>query len=46
MRWLLGSFIPRDWEKLYKQAYDNLVPGGWIEHVRFSFLPSLPIITS
>lgn len=39
LRWLLGSFEPNDWQKLYKQAYDNLVPGGWIEQVSPFFFP-------
>lgn len=32
-RFLVGSFTPEGWKGLYKQAYDNLVPGGWFEAV-------------
>lgn len=32
MRHLIGAFNEVDWKKLYKQAYDNLAPGSWIEH--------------
>lgn len=33
MRHLIGAFNEADWKKLYKQAYENLAPGGWIEHL-------------
>lgn len=33
LRWMLGSFTPEEWDGLYKQAYENLIPGGWIEQV-------------
>ena len=32
-RFLLGSFTAEGWKALYKQIYDNLVPGGWFEAV-------------
>lgn len=28
---LFGSFTHEQWRLLYKQAYNNLLPGGWIE---------------
>ena len=33
LRLLLGSFPYEEWDKVYAQAYENLVPGGWIEHL-------------
>ncbi|KAF3384708.1 Secondary metabolism regulator LAE1 [Penicillium rolfsii] len=33
MRMMYGSFDPEGWTTVYKQAYDALVPGGWIEQV-------------
>ncbi|KGO40325.1 hypothetical protein PEX1_062550 [Penicillium expansum] len=33
MRLMYGAFPPDGWRKLYKQAYDALEPGGWIEQV-------------
>ena len=33
LRLLVGAFEDRQWHGVYKQAYENLVPGGWIEHV-------------
>ncbi|KAJ5254262.1 hypothetical protein N7524_011442 [Penicillium chrysogenum] len=33
MRLMLGSFTPEGWDQLYKQCYDALTPGGWIEQV-------------
>lgn len=27
----LGSYTMPEWESVYKQAYDNLEPGGWFE---------------
>jgi SAM-dependent methyltransferase len=30
MRYLLGSIT--DWDALYREAYQTLTPGGWIEH--------------
>ncbi|KAJ5894616.1 hypothetical protein N7495_006307 [Penicillium taxi] len=35
IRQLLGAFDPAGWEKLYKQCYKNLTPGGWIEQMEF-----------
>lgn len=31
MRILMGAFTPQGWEDVYRQAYENLEPGGWIE---------------
>lgn len=28
-----GTLPAAEWDKLYQRAYDNLAPGGWIEHV-------------
>ncbi|KAJ5912936.1 hypothetical protein N7504_001819 [Penicillium tannophilum] len=28
---MLGAFSTDEWERVYKQCYDNLTPGGWIE---------------
>jgi len=36
MRIMIGSFDEREWERLYKQCYDNLKPGGWIEQLEVS----------
>ncbi|CAG7962766.1 unnamed protein product [Penicillium nalgiovense] len=33
MRLMLGSFTPEGWDQLYKQCYDALTPGGWIEQI-------------
>lgn len=33
LRDLVGSFSDGQWTGVYKQAYENLLPGGWIEHV-------------
>ncbi|KAJ5666899.1 hypothetical protein N7462_011308 [Penicillium macrosclerotiorum] len=33
MRLMVGALTPEGWAKLYKQAYDALKPGGWIEQV-------------
>lgn len=30
---LFGSFTDEQWRLVYKQAYNNLAPGGWIEQV-------------
>lgn len=32
IRNLIGAMPRSDWKKLYRQAYENLQPGGWIEH--------------
>lgn len=39
MRELFGSFSDEQWRLVYKQAYNNLAPGGWIEHVETSIVP-------
>ncbi|KAJ5638713.1 hypothetical protein N7528_001103 [Penicillium herquei] len=36
MRILIGSFDPKEWDQIYKQIYDNLQPGGWIEQLEAS----------
>ena len=36
IRQLLAALTPTQIDELYKQAYDNMVPGGWIEQVEFS----------
>ena len=33
---LFGSFTDEQWRLVYKQAYDNLAPGGWIEQCESS----------
>lgn len=33
IRYLLGSFNDRDWERVYAEAFKNLNPGGWIEQL-------------
>ncbi|OQE90316.1 hypothetical protein PENNAL_c0012G10148 [Penicillium nalgiovense] len=33
MRLMYGAFPPEGWHTLYKQAYDALEPGGWIEQM-------------
>ncbi|KAI3066085.1 hypothetical protein CBS147339_8909 [Penicillium roqueforti] len=33
MRLLLGAFTPEGWDQVYKQCYDALTPGGWIEQM-------------
>ena len=36
---LLNSICPTmEWGKLYKQAYQNLAPGGWIDHINVRIL--------
>ncbi|KAJ5162092.1 hypothetical protein N7492_007484 [Penicillium capsulatum] len=35
LRQLLGAFTPDGWDSLYRQCFDNLKPGGWIEQVEF-----------
>ncbi|KAJ5584793.1 uncharacterized protein N7459_004593 [Penicillium hispanicum] len=36
MRLMIGSFDPSEWDQVYKQCYDKLRPGGWIEQVEAS----------
>lgn len=36
IRQLLAAFTPAQTDALYKRAYDNLAPGGWIEQAEFS----------
>ena len=33
IRDLQGSFTDHQWTGVYKQAYDNLLPGGWVEQI-------------
>lgn len=33
MRIMIGSFDPGEWDRVYKQCYDKLRPGGWIEQL-------------
>ncbi|KAE8146283.1 S-adenosyl-L-methionine-dependent methyltransferase [Aspergillus avenaceus] len=33
MRLMYGAFTSEGWDQLYKQAYDALEPGGWIEQM-------------
>lgn len=33
LRDMFGSFTDEQWRLIYKQAYKNLAPGGWIEQV-------------
>lgn len=33
IRQLMGSFTDEEWEKVYKNCYDNLEPGGWVEQL-------------
>lgn len=33
MRDMFGAFTDSQWTGVYKQAYKNLMPGGWIEQV-------------
>ena len=28
---MFATFTDEQWRLIYKQAYDNLLPGGWIE---------------
>ncbi|KAI9825141.1 MAG: hypothetical protein M1819_000599 [Sarea resinae] len=36
LRMLYGAFTPEEWADVYKQCYDNLIPGGWIEQAEIS----------
>lgn len=38
MRHLNGAFTAEEWKTLYQQAFDNLTPGGWLEHIEPSIL--------
>lgn len=29
----MGSFTDKQWSGIYKEAYENLIPGGWIEQL-------------
>ena len=30
---MMGTFDEAGWANLYQQAYDNLEPAGWIDHI-------------
>ncbi|OQD76371.1 hypothetical protein PENDEC_c004G06193 [Penicillium decumbens] len=36
MRIMIGSFDPAEWDRVYKQCYDKLQPGGWLEQLEAS----------
>ncbi|KAJ5894943.1 hypothetical protein N7495_006634 [Penicillium taxi] len=36
MRIMIGSFDQKEWDRVYKQCYDKLQPGGWIEQIEAS----------
>lgn len=38
LRWMLGSFSAEQWRGVYRQAWENLKPGGWIEHLEPSLI--------
>ena len=38
LRMMYGSFTDEQWRLLYKQAYKNLTPGGWIEQLEPSIM--------
>lgn len=40
LRFLLGAFSVQEWKRLYKQIYNNLAPGAWIEQLEIG----LPIL--
>ena len=29
----MGAFTDKEWTDVYKRAYENLAPGGWIEQI-------------
>lgn len=33
LRWLACTFEEKQWRGVYEQAYESIVPGGWIEQV-------------
>ena len=33
LRFLVGAFERGQWRGIYKQAYEKIAPGGWIEQV-------------
>ena len=33
IRFMLGAFEEKQWTGVYKQSFQNLLPGGWIELV-------------
>lgn len=39
LRWMVATFDDKGWENIYRQAYENLKPGGWIEHLETSVAP-------
>lgn len=43
LRLLLGALPRSEWKKVYRQVYENLQPGGWIEHTEVDMeVRSLP----
>lgn len=38
MRFMTGSFTDDQWREVYRNAYKNLKPGGWLEHVEFGVI--------
>lgn len=36
IRWMFGAFTEDEWDSIYRKAYKNLKPGGWIEHAEIS----------
>lgn len=51
-RFLLGAFSVQEWKRLYKQIYNNLAQGGWVEQLEIGLpilcddVPCLPTLTS
>ena len=33
IRFALGAFTDKEWQRIYREAYKHLAPGGWIEQV-------------
>ncbi|OKP13887.1 hypothetical protein PENSUB_462 [Penicillium subrubescens] len=33
---MIGSFTESEWDRVYKQCYEKLQPGGWIEQIEAS----------
>lgn len=36
LRYVAGAFTGGQWTGVYKQAYENLLPSGWIEQIESS----------
>jgi SAM-dependent methyltransferase len=39
---LLNAFAIRDWEEFYRECYNNLRPGGWVESHEFDLMVRSP----